>query len=305
MDGDSTLPVTPPESVAETVEALAEHAPFVEGVKEGFHPVDLLALSTVPVVLLAVFSLSLETRRSLAFDYASPTLATAFTSHFVHLDTAHLVGNLVGYVVLASLVYLLALSTGNRQRVYLCVGTFLLAFPFPLSYLNLAFPLPGRYVGFSGVLMAIFGYALVEFARYLGEFFTEQFDVEQAPAFFFGATAFVAVPHAEMARGFLVLGVSLVAAVAYSLAFLTTVRPSLAAIGTALDRQGYFELALVAGLFTVVFVRISFPANPIIEAGIVNIYSHLVGLCMGFLTAYVWVLVTTPAEPTDAIPLEV
>lgn len=98
MEGASRLPLPPPNSVADSVEELPDRAPFVDKVREGFGPVDPLALSAVPVALLAVFSLPLETRRSLAFDYVDPTLVTAFTAHYVHLGTAHLVGFCVGFL---------------------------------------------------------------------------------------------------------------------------------------------------------------------------------------------------------------
>jgi len=70
-------------------------------------------LAAVPVVLCAVFALPESTRRSLAFAYAEPTVLTAFTAHYVHLDVGHLAGNVAGYILLAGVGYALAVLGGT------------------------------------------------------------------------------------------------------------------------------------------------------------------------------------------------
>lgn len=302
MVGDSLGPLEPPEAVGELVEEFPDHAPFVDKIRDGFHPADLLALSVVPAVLLAVFALPMESRRELAFDYGDPTPLTAFAANYVHLTPSHLLSNLGGYLVLGSLTYLLALSTDSRRRFYLAVTTILVVFPVPLTYLNLAVPRSGILIGFSGLLMAILGYELVELSRYLGTYFTDDFGVENAPAFFFLVTAFVGAPHAGTTLGFVVVVASLPLAVLYSLAFLLSYRPTVAGFRAAFDRQGYFELSVLAVVFVFIFVWVSFPQNPVVEAGIVNVYVHLLGFCGGFISAYAWILLTTPAVPEEAVP---
>jgi hypothetical protein len=170
-----------PDTVGRLVEELPDHAPFVDEIRDGFHPADLLARSVLPAVLLAVFALPMESRRGLAFEYGNPTPFTAFTANYVHLTASHPLSNLGAYLALGPTAYLLALSTDSRNRFYLALTAILVVFPVPLTYLNLAVPRSGIVVGFSGLLMAILGYELVEFARYTGEYFTDDFGVENAP----------------------------------------------------------------------------------------------------------------------------
>jgi hypothetical protein len=179
----------------------------------------------------------------------------------------------------------------------------LIVLPVPLSYLNLAIRRPGVGLGFSGLNMALFGFLVVEFAEYLDQYFTSHFGVENAPAFFFSVTAFVAVPHTDSIWGQSVVAVSVFAAVAYSMAFLLSYCPSIDGFKETVNKQGYFELLLVAGALSPAFVTIAFPRNPTTESGIVNIYIHLVGFCIGFIAVYIWVLLSTSAEPEEALPV--
>jgi len=118
----------------------ADGSGFRRELVAGVRLVDLLALAAVPVVLGAVFALPESTRRSLAFAYTDPTVRTAFTAHYVHLDVDHLAGNVAGYVVLAGVGYALAVLAGCRRFFMVALATFLAAFPVVLSALNLAVP---------------------------------------------------------------------------------------------------------------------------------------------------------------------
>lgn len=285
------------------VDNLPERTPFLDNIRDEGRLLDVPILLVVPIVLAGVFHLPRETRWMLAFDYSDPTVLMAFTANYVHITRPHLLSNLGGYLLLVVVAYLLALSNGNRARFYTAFAVILLAFPVPLSYLNLAVPRPGIGVGFSGLNMALFGFVLVEFAAYLDEYFTTHFGVENSPAFFFVVMGFVALPHADMEVGFGLVAISLGMAAVYSGAFLLSYRPSMAGVRESLDKQGYFELLVIVVILCPAFVAMAFPQNPVMDSAIVNLYIHLVGFCLGFITVYSWVLLATPASLEDTLPL--
>lgn len=258
----------------------------------------------VPGVLLAVFRLPVATRRALAFSYSEPTVPTAFTANYVHLTVPHLLSNLAGYLLVAGVGYLLAVSNRHRTRFLTALAVILVVFPVPLSYLNLAFQRPGISLGFSGLNMALVGVVLVEFASYLETQFTSHFGVENAPAFFFVVMAFVALPYADMDWGFALTAVTTGLAVAYIAPFLSSYQPSLGRIRTGIGKQGYLELLLAVGILAPGFVVTAFPQNPVVESGIVNVYIHLVGFCLGFITVYSYILVVPSTNPREALPFE-
>lgn len=286
------------------VEGFPERTPFLDKIRDEGRLLDVPIILVVPIVLVVVFKLPRETRWALAFDYSDPTVLMAFTANYVHITRPHLLSNLGGYFLLVVVAYLLALSNGNRMRFYTAFAVILLVFPILLSYLNLAIPRPGTGLGFSGLNMALFGFILVEFAAYLDEHFTTHFGVENSPAFFFVIMGFVALPHTEMEWGFGLVAISMGLAVVYAGAFLLSYRPSVAGFRASIGKQGYFELLVVVIILCPGFVAVAFPQNPVMESAIVNLYVHLVGFCIGFITVYSWVLLATPASLEETLPVD-
>ena len=284
------------------VDQLPDQPPFVHKLRKNFYPSDLFVISVVPLVLVATYQLRIEARQSLAFASESPSIVTAFTTNYIHFTTDHLVGNIGWYILIIALAYLLAITNEHRSRFFATLFTVLVLLPIPLSYLTLAVPTPGVSIGFSGLNMALFGFVVVEFAAYLDEYFTENFGVENAPAFFFLVTAFVALPHAKTGWGYGIAVGSLFLAIVYSAGLLWSFQPSLSGVSDAVDKQGYFELSITTFVVMVVFVPIAFPQNPVFEEGFINVYVHFVGFCLGFMGVYIAILLGTPANPKRAVP---
>lgn len=257
--------------------------------------VDVVIMAAVPVVLGLVFTRSVELRRSLVFDYTDPSLLTAFTANFVHLDGSHLLVNVGLYLLVVPVVYALSVTTGDRQRFYTVFVTVLCVFPVVLSYLNLAVLRPAFAVGFSGIVMAFVGYLPVALSRYLAV----QFEIGPrravAPALFFFSLAIIATLSVQSVvpeNTTVLLGTSgltlaaLLTTILYGLPIVEqgNIRRKL---GVALDRSGYFELAAVAIVLCLAVPFVAFPVTPSASGGILNLYVHLLGYALGFMVTYV------------------
>lgn len=254
---------------------------------------DLGLLGAVPAVLVVVFALPAELRRSLALEYGDPTLLTAYTSHFVHLSASHLLMNVVGYVLIVPFTYLVATAGRRRRQFWVVFTVFLVALPFALSGFNLIF-LQGTTVtgvGFSGVVMAFLGYLPVTLTNLLGREFEVSVTGLQSSWLFFagvGVIAYVATPGSY--------GVALAAAALLSgLLFLLPVVERVRAEGVTrrftFGRVGTAEF-LAAGLvvyFT--YPLVAFPQDVTAHGGRINTYSHALGFCLGYLTTYATLLV--------------
>ena len=295
-------PLVDTEASNSEIAQIPAHPPFIHKLKGNSSLDDLFVISIIPVVLVVIFQLPLEIRRTLAFASEDPSMVTAFTANYVHFTADHLFGNVAWYLLIISLAYLLAITNEHRSRFFATLFAVLLVLPIPLSYLTLAVPSLGVSIGFSGLNMALFGFVVVEFSAYLDEYFIDQFGVENAPAFFFLVTTFVALPHAETRWGYAITFGSLFLVLVYSVAFLWSFRPSLSGLRDAVNKQGYVELSVSTFVVMVVFVPIAFPQNPIVEEGIINLYIHFVGFCLGFIGVYIAILLTTPAKPKRAVP---
>lgn len=258
------------------------------GIALPFQWVDLAALAFVPACLVAAFALPEPTRRSLALSYVDPSALTAFTAHFVHLEATHLAANVTAYAMVVPVAYLLCVRSGRRLEFFVAFATFLLAFPLALSALNVALVRPRIGYGFSGVNTAFLGFLPVALFGYL----SVRLDVDVrrvAPAVFFGTLALMAgvsVPSSAVGRSVSVVAV--VVALAY-------VRGSYPAVETALARlrarwrtqPAAVEVAVAGAVVLVVFPLAAFPTDPAAAGRVVNVYVHLLGYALGFITSYV------------------
>ncbi|EMA61563.1 hypothetical protein [Halorubrum kocurii] len=255
--------------------------------------VDLLALAAVPAVLAAVFALPESTRRSLAFAYADPTVRTAFTAHYVHLDTGHLAGNVAGYGLLAGVGYALAVLAGYRRFFVVAFATFLLAFPFALSALNLAVPRNAIGFGFSGINMAFAGLLPLLLGVYARERFFPGGSLSALPAAFFPLVGWMALLALPVSPGSLdgsgLAGLATaVAGVLLGLLYASStgirVRRALRASSrAAVSNPGYGDLFAVGVVVVVGYPVVGFPGDPAGPGSVVNLYVHLLGFCLAFI----------------------
>jgi hypothetical protein len=256
----------------------------------GVQLVDVLVLAAVPVLLGAVFTLPESTRRSLAFAYTDPTVQTAFTAHYVHLAPGHLAGNVAGYVLLAGVGYGLAVAAGYRRFFLIALATFLLAFPFVLSGLNLAVPRNAIGFGFSGINMALSGLLPLLLGAYARERIVPGASISALPAVFFalvGWIALLALPLSAVDIGVASIATGVAGAllaVLYASSAGIPIRASAGDIvrGVA-SRPGDGELFVVGAILVVGYPVVGFPTDPAVAGSVVNLYVHFLGFCLAFI----------------------
>jgi hypothetical protein len=275
----------------------ADGSGFRRELVAGVRLVDLLALAAVPVVLGAVFALPESTRRSLAFAYTDPTVRTAFTAHYVHLDVDHLAGNVAGYVVLAGVGYALAVLAGCRRFFMVALATFLAAFPVVLSALNLAVPRNAIGFGFSGINMAFAGLLPLLLGVYARERFFPEASIRALPAVFFplvGWMAFLALPVSPGSldepglAGLATAVAGILLGLLYASSTGVRLRRALRdGVRAAVSTPGYGDLFAVGVALVVGYPVIGFPGDPTGSDSVVNLYVHLLGFCLAFIGPFI------------------
>lgn len=259
--------------------------PAIEAVLARARPLDVALLGLVPVALVGVFLLPRSVVDAWRLAVLDPTLPTAYLSHFVHGTPGHLVANLAGYALLAPLSYVLCLSAGRRSEFRVVFATFVLAFPFVLSGLNVMLPRPSVVYGASGIVMALLGFVPLAVGWHVEARFDAPIGDAAAPFGFFlgaGIIAAIAAPPTPLLLTGVVL--TLAAGVGY-------VRSAAASAGGVaglvsghdLATPGRLELA-VAGFLAVGFVPFAaFPPDPAGAGVVLNVYEHALGYCLGFV----------------------
>lgn len=135
---------------------------------------DLLLVAVVPLLLGAVHFLvpaATQEQYVLAPDAATPV--TLFTAAFLHLNDAHLLGNVVGYLLGVLSAFLLCLLLAERRWFRLSTLVLVLGLPVLVNWTSLR--VLGFYVGdwgasargFSGVAAGFGGFALAALLAYV------------------------------------------------------------------------------------------------------------------------------------------
>jgi hypothetical protein len=266
--------------------------------------VDVVLMALFPLVIAGTYALPASTREVLVFEYEDPTLETAFASAFVHLDAAHFSQNLLLYALVILSVYALCLTARNRQQFRVFVVTVLIVFPFVLSYINLGIARSSVSFGASGLVMAFAGYLPLALAAYLEGNLGIGPVRTFAPLIFIPTLGLVSVLSLQSVirtnPTALLVVVGLVAA-----ALLATLWYAISAyerskttdwdVRNAAETPGGPELVGAASLVLLSILFVAFPADPTVEAGVVNLYEHFLGYSLGFIASF------TTAEVTNRI----
>ena len=243
----------------------------------------------VPVLAMVIVATLPEADRiALGFAYTAPTLTTAYTNHFVHIELDHLIGNLIAYGVLASTFYWLCVLAGRRGFWLAWTGAYFVAFPPTLAALNLTVERTAVGVGFSAMNTALLGALPVAMTKKLEQ--ADVIELAHAPAI--GAIPLwivvaLGIPRTRTAA----VGVGLlgVLTLLYWRAVLRA-RPW-APLRVAVRTPGVGEGLLVAAVVLVGYAVVVFPQVTAGDGPEINYLLHLLGYCLGFLVAFVAVIV--------------
>lgn len=279
-----------------------------QALREGTSIHDLLLVLSVPTVLLAMMTVPRAVRESLAFEYTDPSVMTAVASSFVHLSGTHLAVNLVGYGLVVGVTYALSVFGGRNRRFSITFLTLVAVCPVLLPYLNMTIVRESASVGFSGVVMALYGYLPVAFGTYLEEQFDLGSSRTTAPLLFFVSLSLITVltlvailanPVIVPVRGVPVPVTSVLAGTLASLTgalvlivtlYVVSIRETWTEtrvkLRDAIDRRGYVELAVVAAGVWIAVPFATFPIDPVADNSVLNLYAHLVGYALGFTATY-------------------
>jgi hypothetical protein len=135
---------------------------------------DLFGLAAVAVVLVAVYVLVPSgVQRSLVFDHGDPRPHALLTAAYVHATPAHLLSNLIAYVVTAGFAHWLCLVSDGRRWFWRTTLVFLTLLPVLVNLtdwavLSVLYPaMTVRALGFSGVAAGFGGMLVVALSRFV------------------------------------------------------------------------------------------------------------------------------------------
>jgi hypothetical protein len=255
---------------------------LLSDIRRSVHLRDLCVLSIAPIVMLLLFQLPTSVKRAFAFHYLDPSLESAYISNYIHLSSQHLLANLMGFTLLASIVYLLFALSSRRAFFFTALTAILLGFPIVLSVLNLAVPRNAIGFGFSGLNAALLGLLPVALHSYSRAHVSREFETQTTVSAFLlslTAIAFMVLPFSVSSGP--VIGLAFAGSVVtHSFSWRRIVRDIVAG-------HRYGDLLLVSGVLWMGFLLFGFGIRPTFDGASVNQYIHLLGYCLSFMAAVI------------------
>lgn len=249
-------------------------------IKRRARVIDLFLIWVLPYVLVFLQTLPAETRLAFAFDLRNPTVVTAYTSSYLHFDWQHLLGNLVAYLLVVPTAYLLSVLSNRRRHFFAVFGTVLVVGPFVVAAAHLPLSAAAITMGFSGLAMALYGYASLIFVGFLSTRLTTGLHLDYAPLVFFSqiaAIAFVVAPLTRTVQAIVVVSLGTVGVYVLNLVRTGRLRGG---IIERRQRVGYDEIAVVSLLVISFLLAVGF-------GGETNQFAHFVGYAFGFVLSYI------------------
>lgn len=260
-------------------------AAFAAAIRSSVRAFDVAVVAAVPLALVAIYGLPEATREALVLDYRSPTLLAMYASHFVHFSGAHLATNLAAYLLAVVPSYGYCVLAGRRTDFVVTFGVVLFGFPFVLSALNVVFVRPSVGFGFSGVAMAFLGFVPVALAMFARERLAPPVTLDHAPLLFFaGVETIAALAVPESVFGVLAVAVAALGVAVYSVSLWRAVGAD--GFQTAAGRVGDAEFAVAGVVLVLAFPFVAFPSRIAEDGVVLNVYTHLLGYCLGFIAPY-------------------
>ncbi len=247
-----------------------------------------VALLALPAIAMgAGFLPERTTKRALGFAYTDPTPLTAYTSHVIHLDLGHLLGNLSTYVLLAGTFYGLCLLAAHQDFWRTVMIAYLLAFPPTLAALNLAIEREAISIGFSGMNTALLGALPVGIALVLTQYNT--LTLRDAPVLVvptLWSIIVVGLPRRPATGVAVALLIVLTLIYAHSV-FRADRRSMRERIAPVLADPTASNRIAIATVLLLVYPLIIFSTGNDPSGPVPNHYIHLLGYCLGFLVAFI------------------
>jgi hypothetical protein len=222
-------------------------------------------------------------KQTLAFSHDQFTLYTLFTAAYVN-GQAHLVGNIVGYLLTTLYTYMLCIAVDERRWFWRTFVVFLLVLPVLVSLTSYAvfsawFPsvsVVSR--GFSGVVAGFGGFLLVALAVYIRKRYSAQLGIVVGTSSFLTLMAMIDYIYAGRVR--LVVGGLLAVGIALEVgSYLWQTEIDL----ENLERQVFVDAGAVGLVFVVLahIVVAMFPAEIAQNGTATNIIAHAMGFLLG------------------------
>lgn len=247
---------------------------------------DFVAILALPILLIAIHIAAPERiKQILAFSNDRFTIYTLFTAAYIHAGQAHLIGNILGYLLTTFYAYMLCVPVDERRWFWRTFAVFLVALPILVglsSYAAFSTWYPSASPtsrGFSGVVAGFGGFLLVALAVYVRKRHSTQLGTVVGLSSFLVLMAIIDVIYSGRVR--LVVGGLVAAGIVLQVG--SYVWQAEVGLGRLDKRRVAQDAGAVALVFVVLgYIVVSmFPSEIVKNGSLTNIIAHAMGFLLG------------------------
>jgi len=252
----------------------------------------ILDLLVIPAVLTAIYyGTSLSFQQTLVLDHTNPRLPNFWTNALVHdhrPSDGHLIGNLVGYLLLVFPCWILQIYCEQERHFWLGLGIILAISPFIISassylafYEILGFEIQNDR-GFSGVVSALAGFLLMSILHTFTQKQREPVAVLSMGLYF----GYLMLGFGILTERIVVVSMGVFVLVVMFAGTRTSYVASAAKLSEWGNKNGRLSLVLLVSiLVSVLGFTASLPSDITSGGGLTNIVAHGVGILFGMAVA--------------------
>lgn len=261
---------------------------FFKEVWDGIRVSDVIQILSVPVVLSLVFLLPESLQNGLVLEYENPTVFNLWSSAFVHEGFSHFTNNLGSYFVLIIPIYLLFILAEERKLFQYTFFSFLSVLPFVISLANLILFETGTGTGFSGIGSAFFGLLPISLFLFIHNRLSEEIYLSHTVVLFLVSAGVTALIYSGVLAATAIFLITILLSIYYGHHIGSDELRSVFA--DLRGSKGYFELVLFSSFLFLISPVMLFPQNIAQDGVLVNIFSHYLGLVLGFFLPYLYLM---------------
>lgn len=252
----------------------------------------MLAILVIPAVLAVIYyGTSLSFQQTLVLDHTNPRLHNFWTNALVHdhrPGDGHLIGNLVGYLLLVFPCWILQIYCEQERRfwaglaIILAIGTFLISASSYLAFYEiLDFEIQNDR-GFSGVVGALAGFLLMSILHTFAQKQEETVAVLSMGLYF----GYLMLGFGILTGQSVVISVGVLILFGMFVSTRTLYVASAAELSEWGNKNGRLSLILLVSiLVSVLGFTVSLPSDITSGGGLTNIVAHGVGILFGMAAA--------------------
>jgi membrane associated rhomboid family serine protease len=255
---------------------------------------DFLFISIFPFIILSMMFIFQENKSVVSLNISNPLWWQFFTSSFIHFDMAHLINNLMNYLIFIGLIIFYSNKINMKQQMYTLIFFIFISFSIISSLLQcLVFPLfipLDTSQGSSGLISALPGIFPILIAAYYSKKYKINFldEIFTLSSLFIGIIFMITYSDVNRNKNLLLILSTIILFIILLFKFNKNLKLLFLYINKEKNIFFIINNASLIILFALVPSISLFPTDFYVKGIFTDFITHYLGLCYGLIISYLY-----------------